>query len=200
MTGVIVDTTDFRVSFGKILALSAKPRTIVQAACRAARTTLQRHFRMRDRMPNKLGGRRTHFWLDIYKSTQLGEVTDRYGILRIGDSRMAQKVYGGPIVAKNVRNLSIPVNPAAHGMRPAVFEREAGVKLFFVKGHNQGLLAHRIGDGYLAELKVDYVLTPRVDQDADPNALPPMQKLETDALTAAAKQLAVEVEATQTKR
>lgn len=184
-----VQSEAFRREFGSILQRTQKPRTILQAACRAGRTVLQRHFRQRDRVPNRLGGRRTHFWGDVLKSTQLGAVTDKAGVILIGDSRFAQKVYGGTIVAKNVRNLSIPVNPEAHGLRPRQFEAEHGVKLFFIKSHSQALLAHRVGEGYLADLQVDYVLKPRVYQQADPDALPGQMAFEGAIVIAAQEQL-----------
>ena len=188
-----VQTEAFRREFGTILARTEKPRTILQAACRAGVTILQRHFRQRERVANRLGGRRTHFWGDVLRSTQVGPVTDRYGILTIADARVPQKVYGGRIVAKNVRHLAIPIAPEAHGLRPRQYELEQGVKLFPLKTHSQLLLAQRIGEGYVAGVKVLYVLKPSVVQQPDPEALPPQRVFEEAVLAAAQDQLAAEL-------
>lgn len=192
-----VQTVAFRREFGTILSRTQKPRAILQAACRAGRTVLTRHFRQRDRVPNRLGGRRTHFWGDVLRSTQIGLVTGRYGTIVIGDSRFAQKLHGGPIVAKNVKHLAIPVNPEAHGLRPRQFEAGKDVKLFFLRSHSQALLAHRVGEGYLAGFQVDYVLKARVFQKADPEALPGQAAFEGAVIAAAKDQLALEVKHAQ---
>ncbi len=164
---------------GKLLG---RPRSIVQAAVRSTRTRLQRHFTERDRTGNIMGGRRTHFWQDIRKSTQVGEVTDRYGFVVIGDPRFAQKLFGGTIVAKEKEALTIPVAPEAYGRRAETLERELGIKLFVVsREFGNGLLAAAFGN----EIKVFYVLKKSVDQDADPEALPPRQELEDAAIDGA---------------
>ena len=61
---------------------------------------LRRHFIEKDSIGNKLGGRRTHFWGDVRKNTQLGAITDREATIAIGESRFAQRLYGGTITAK----------------------------------------------------------------------------------------------------
>ena len=188
-----VQTDAFRREFGSILARAQKPRTIVQAACRAGKATLQRHFRQRDQVANRLGGRRTHFFLDVLRSTQVGTVTDRSGLINIADARFPQKVYGGRIVAKNVRKLAIPIAPEAHGLRPRQYELEHRVKLFPLKTHSQLLLAQRVGEGYLAGVKVLYVLKPSVVQQPDPEALPPQRVFEETVIAAAQDQLAAEL-------
>lgn len=192
MIRVAVQSEAFNRQLGAILRRTSRPRAILQAGCRGGLVCLQRHFRQRDRVPNRLGGRRTHFWLDVLRSTQLGPVTDRSGLIVIGDARFPQKLYGGPITAKNTRNLAIPVNPEAHGLRPRQFETQTGHRLFFMKSHSRALLAHRVGED--RGFQVDYVLKPGVFQPSDPLALPPWDALEAAILSAADAQLALELQ------
>ncbi len=197
MITVHLESGQARNELAEIGRLLGKPRVAMQAAGRGARKLLQGHFRNRDRTANKLGGRRTHFWLDIYKSTQLGPVTDTSVTVTIGDHRFAQKVFGGRIVAKVAKALSIPVDPEAHGRRPEVFERETGLDLVFIKQRNNALLATRV-EGSEA-LRVRYLLVPFVDQAPDPEALPPREQIEQAAVDAAQAQLQAAIRAAQKK-
>ena len=114
--------------------------------------------------------RREHFWLQISRSVQAPVVNSDTSVsISINDPRFAQKVFGGPIVAKRARNLSIPVEKDAYGRTPATYEQETGFKLFLVHGANQLLLARALGDG---RVQIEYLLTPRVNQAPDPTALP----------------------------
>ena len=182
---------------GKMLG---RPRPIIQAAVRGTRTRLQRHFTERESRGNKLGGKRTHFWLDVRKSTQVGEVTDRSGFVVIGDPRFAQKVFGGTIVAKTPwRNgfklLTIPVDPRGYGRRASVAARENNIKLFFMGTASGGVLATKAGAG----IEVIYACVPSVTQQADPEALPDRQELENAAIDAARQYVATTVKNSQPK-
>ncbi len=195
MITIHLESGQTRNQLAEIGRLLGKPRVAMQAAGRGARKLLQGHFRARDRTGNKLGGRRTQFWLDIYKSTSLGQVTDTSVIVTIGDHRFAQKVFGGRIAAKVAKALSIPVDPEAHGRRPEVFERETGLDLVFIKQRNNALLATR-AEGSEA-LRVRYILVPFVDQSPDPEALPPRDQIEKAAVDAAQSQLQAAIRAAQ---
>jgi len=188
-----IDSQQVTSRLEQLHRLAARPRPMVQAATRATRTLLQRHFREKDKTPNKLGGRRTHFWLDIMRSTQMGEVTDNYGIVKIGDTRLSLHVRGGRVTAGKTissktgvptRALSIPVAPEAHGRRPAALEATLGIKLFMVpKDFGTGLLAAASKDG--SNIKVYYILRRSVQIPRDPTALPPGDHLARTAVAAA---------------
>lgn len=193
MTTIQIDSAEFQSRMGDLLRRTRRPRSIVQAMARGGRKVLRAHFRQRDRAGNQLGGKRTHFWLDVYKSTQLGEVTDHSAAVNIGDHRFPQKVYGGTIRPKEAKAISVPVAPEAHGRRPATLEQELGIELFLVpREFGSGLLAATVGD---KRVKVFYVLRQSVEQDADPRALPERRQLEDAALAAADRQLNTELQA-----
>ena len=192
MITVQLQSDDLTGKLTELLRRSRRPRSVLQAAARGVRSRLQRHFRERDKEPNRLGGRRTHFWLDVYKSTQLGQVTESFAIVSIGDHRFAQKLRGGTIRAIQAKALTIPVDPEAHGRRAAVFERETGLKLIFIGQGGKGILATRAAGS--DALQVRYLLVPSVHQDPDPEALPPQGEMESAALEKAAAQVATEIQ------
>ena len=197
MITVRLESSELRNRLQALMRMTERPRSLLQAAARGVRKLLQQHFKMRDQTPNQLGGKRTHFWLDVYKSTQLGEVTDSYAVVGIGDARFGGKLHDNTITpGKGIssktgaptRNLSIPVDPEAYGRRPAVFESETGLKLIPLSiGGRIGALGTSGGVGRL--LVVRYILVKRVFVPRDPNALPADQAMEAAAGDAAQAQL-----------
>jgi hypothetical protein len=198
MIVIHVESGHTRNLLGRLMGIAERPRMLLQAGARAGRRALQRHFTRREQTPNRLGGRRTHFWRDIRESTQVGEVTDNYGLITIGRREFAQKMFGGTIVpGGGKRALTIPVSPDAHGRRARddaggeSFERMTGFKLILIKPrHGGAFLASVRGPG---RLQVEYVLVPRVDQAPDPEALPPRDELESTVAEAAEKALQAQI-------
>lgn len=162
------------------------PRGMLAAVGREGVNRLKGHFRKKDRdEPNKLGGRREHFWLKVSRSVQSPSLSPDGSaiVIVISHPAIAQKVFGGRITAKRTRNLSIPVDPEAYGRFPATFEAETGLQLIFIKQGKNALLATQAGN---AGLRVRYILTPSVNQEPDPTALPPQDQF-VDALVARAE-------------
>lgn len=178
MIGVVISSNGFQVKMRQILGQAKNPRAVMAAAGREGATELRRHFRNKERTePNKLGGKREHFWRQVMQSVSAPVVTSSGHTVTISvtDPRFAQKVFGGTITAKRSRALTIPVVPEAYGRSASVFEHETGVKLFVIgRDFGAGMLAAQIGGA----VKVVYLLRKSVHQDADPNALPPQDQLE----------------------
>lgn len=183
MTRITVLSGKTELEIAEILLLFRSPRVLYMAGTRAARTVLQQHFAAKDKIPNRMGGHRTHFWADIRNSTQVGQVTDTSGEVDIGDRRFAQKLYGGTIVPKQAKALTIPVDKEAYGRRASVFEQETGLKLFLIKsGGEPRMLATAEGIGGGARfITVRYVLKQSVFQAPDPTALPPQEAMDQAA-------------------
>ncbi len=148
-------------------------RPVMAAAGREGANRLRKHFRQKDRTSaNKLSSRRSHLWLEIMRSVQAPvQPSDSRVTISIVHPVIAQKVFGGMITAKRVQNLAIPESEEAYGRAPSVFERETGLKLIFIQANGHAFLASRI-DPNSKFLEVEYILTPSVDQEADPTALP----------------------------
>ena len=153
---------------------------------RAAANVLKEHFRQRNTIPNRLGGARTNFWAGVAAGVQNPTTEGRSVVVEVSHPAIAQKVFGGTIVPRKVKNLAIPVSARSHGRSPRTFAllawlpRKAG--------------AHRDTTGYLVEGEkrtrtrgprkgteavrpkpggaLLYVLRKQVDQAKDPLALP----------------------------
>ena len=160
-----------------LAALLQNPDDLLYVLAREGNNRLRTWFRQRDEdSPNQLGGERTHFWQQMADS-----VSSRRGgagqlVLSITDPRFNQKVFGGTIVPKNKKALTIPVNPAAYGRTASTYEQQTGQKLFVViwKGGKGSIGALCVkSDPSQKFLEVVYLLVGAVHQDADPNALPP---------------------------
>ncbi len=162
------DATPFLIEFGKALK---RPRDLMQVMGRRLSNELRDHFAGRDRDPHKRGWPKQHFWGEIREATGVSEVTDTSATVTVADYRMAHKVKGGPIVAKKAKALTIPLHALAYGKRASVMEAETGVELFQPgkKGEKKGVL---LGE-YQGQIVAFYALRKRVDQPADPRALPP---------------------------
>lgn len=175
MIAIRLTDSGFRPKFGSILKLVKNPRPILAAAGREGANRLKSHFLAKDRTEaNKLApDRRQHFWQQVAHAVQAPVVTaDNTRVdISINHPAIAQKVFGGDIVAKRGKALSIPQSPEAYGRAPAVFEQETGLKLVFISANDHAFLASRRDDDSKF-LQVEYLLTPRVHQDKDPTALP----------------------------
>lgn len=159
----------------EIRAMS-NPRPVMAAAGREAGNRLKKHFLEKERTePNKLGGKRTHFWRAVSKSVSSPTLSPNGRTVRVDVTHpaYAQKVLGGVIRAKRAKALTIPLTPEAYGRSTAVFEKEMGVKLFVLSwDFGSGALAAMIGNS----VKVEYSLRQSVKQDPDPTAMPPQKE------------------------
>lgn len=184
-----VGSNSFNKDFGTVLSRAKNPTGMLKASGRELGNLLKRHFREKDRSnKNKLGGRRQHLWLQIAGSVQNPVQTGFNSVsVSINHPTIGQKVFGGPIIAKRAKNLTIPQTDEAYGRTAATFEHETGRKLIFLKQNDNLLLASKIGQS--SRLQVEYVLTPRVIQRPDPTALPTKQQMEDAVISRGRKYL-----------
>jgi len=180
---VQVNTAGFVRAMKRLTSAVARPRAVMAAAGRAGANELKRHYREKDKTePNKLGGKRTHFWLAVSRAVQAPITSDTESRISINHPAIAQKVRGGPIVPKRAKALTIPVAPEAYGRRASTFEAETGLKLFVFKKDNCAFLAAADGKG----VRVYYVLSQGVNQLPDPTAMPEPRRFQSVILRAAA--------------
>lgn len=187
-----IDRIGFEHDFRAILEKTRRPQAVLAAAGREGANQLREHFLEKDRTDaNKIApDRRQHLWQQIAHAVQ-APVVDEYGnkvTIAINHPIIAQKVFGGPITAKRVRNLSIPESDEAYGRAPSVFERETGLKLIFIQANGHAFLAARV-DPNSKFLQVEYLLTPSVNQKPDATALPDEQELADAVISRAQKVL-----------
>jgi hypothetical protein len=162
---IALDKDEVTPHLRKLLKDAAADGPLGNVLGRAGANVLKKHFREKNKTPNKLGGTRTNFWSRVAESVQSPRVAGGNLVIHVSHPAIAQKVFGGTITAKKAKNISIPIDPKAHGKSPRVFPllqfamTKAGVKLLGLKDGNGGM-------NWL------YVLKPSVDQDPDPTALP----------------------------
>lgn len=176
--------------------LSSELRTgrgLVAALVGRLSDVLIAHFTERNLEPNAKGWRKSGFWGEMASRTSPGEISDTRGEVVIADYRLAQRVHGGTITAKEKGSLAFPIHPLAAGLRAGAggsgdfssFTATTGIKLFRPgkPGAKKNVLAGLV-DG---KLEFFYALAKSVTQAADPNALPSTEKIseamgdETDA-------------------
>ena len=175
---ITIDTT---ATVAAIRAQGRAPGSVNSVVGRAVQNSLRSHFREKDaNEPNRLGGERTHFWLQIARSITQRSTGNSVEVA-ITDPRAAQKFYGGTIKAKRGKYLTIPIDPLAHGRRVSVLARQMGWTIF-----RRGMcLAANTGGG----IRNLYALKESVTQRATPGTLPDAAVLQS-AVARALRQLA----------
>lgn len=167
----------FQAEFQALIGRAKRPRAVLAGVGREAQQGLKRHFRAKDRNePNRLGGKRTHVFLEVSDSVQAPVIESGDTVARVSINHpiIAQKVFGGRIVAKNTKFLTIPITAEAHGRTAETFEHETGQKLFLLaaKGGTFAGLASQYSHGAIV---VQYILKKSVNQKPDPSALPDLK-------------------------
>ncbi len=115
-------------------------------AGRAMAEEYRKHWLIKDqREPNRFvrggsGTRRTHFWRQIAQSLRLVSTKGNSVDLRVGDYRFRQKLYGGPILPKVAKMLTIPVHPFAYARTAAEVELLQGSDLMIRKTRGNRLV------------------------------------------------------------
>lgn len=146
------------------------PRSLLAVIGRAGANRLKKHFRAKDSAePNKMGGRRTHFWNRVASSVFVKPPEAAFVSIGVGHVAIRQKFLGGTITAKRRKFLTIPLVPEAYGRTARTYARETGNKLFrFNSKSGNKFFAERAGGG----LRLVYLLRQSVIQKPAPGVLP----------------------------
>lgn len=112
---------------------------------------MKAHFRKKNATPNKLGGKRTNFWNSIADDTSVTGIREDGATLTVANQEFNIHLFGGKIVPKKAKALTIPLVPEAHGLLARSYERQFGRKLFTIGGKAAGskvpFLFERTGSG-----------------------------------------------------
>lgn len=148
----------------------------VMAGADRVRADMADYYGMKDLdEPNRFyaegsGSRRTHFWGQVQESIRGPSRLSGGGArIEVTDYRIMQKIKGGPIRAKNVRYLTIPIHPEAYARRAGELFSLVG-KLFVVTSKRGNLfLCGKDEDKRLVRY---YLLKEEVNQKPWPGAIP----------------------------
>lgn len=141
---------------------------VQEAAARGAANVVEDHFVARDKVGNKLGGQRTHYWGEARNSVNVtsDENGGRINISKVG---VALHYYGGTVVPTEKKALTIPARAEYHGRRAGEFD------LSFVPAWGAG--GNLIGSLQNEEGEVAYWLVKKTVHAPDASVLPPQDAM-----------------------
>lgn len=155
------------------VAAAIAPERIRPVIGRAASNVFVAHYRMLNRTrPNKLGGKRTNYFLGAARGTSYEVVPDGV-LISTNQIGIRQRYYGGTIRPKKAKYLTIPVHPMAHGKRAGEFG-----KLDLIRGRGGKPIALALpAQGKRGFGTILYRLVQQVNQKPDPSILPTAEQL-----------------------
>lgn len=128
------------------------------------------HLYEKDKTGNRLGGRRTHYYRAAGDSVA-HTVSSTGAVVGVSQVGIRQRLEGGVITPKTAKALTIPVSARAHGKRAREFPDTFILdKSTSGDPDTVGVIVQDLGGGNLDAL---YVLRTRVEQQPDPDVLPP---------------------------
>lgn len=181
----LIITGDAAERIREIAAQLKRPEAMWKELGRVGAITIRAHFAERDSEPNKHDWKKRHIWAEFRAATGNPELAGNGVEITISDARFAMKVYGGTVVPREAKALTIPLVELAYGRRASVFEQEEGVHLFHPKGTNV-LMA--LLPGASAPIPIYYLASSQTIP-ADPHALPPLELLASKCAEQAEKHL-----------
>lgn len=186
MITIKVDQKELEATLREVSKVGGRPRQAMAGGQRTSANFIRARMRDHNWDPVNHFGKRSNFWLQVMRSVQtpIPPSSGTPTLISINDPRFAQKLYGGPIVAKRAKALTIPVSPEAYGRSASVLEQEKGIKLFAISTKGGGGMlvqsvlkkAGKSAGGQTpvrGGLIVHYLLRKSVYQQPDPQALPP---------------------------
>lgn len=150
--------------FLNIIKGSAESRIVRTAIGEGGTDDLRNNFYEKDKVPNQLGGKRTHFYRQAGDSTGY-DLTPEGATVFATKLGIMQRWKGGYIQAKPGGWLTIPIDAEAHGKRAREFTDLEVRGRFLVDSTDKAL----------------YVLKKRVWQDGDPTVVPSNKVLQERA-------------------
>lgn len=164
------------------ISVSAAGRRAFAAIGASMAQYIRDHLVAKDQTPNRLGGRRTHFYAAAAEATHW-DAYPTEAVVSISKDGIRQRYLGGDIRPVNRKFLTVPIHPEAHGRAASEF----GPELRMIAlgggrdGNTGGLLV--MGDG--PDAVALYVLKTLVRQAPDPTVLPTDADLQKEAVSAA---------------
>lgn len=161
---------------------------------------LKAHFIKKNAVPNRMGAPRTNFWQEVADATQVAEVSESGATVAIAEARYRLHLFGGTVVPKKAKALTIPLVIEARGESAASYQLKMGRRLFSIPGRKalfektdaaatesltgatKGRVrgknrVFRVGLAARAGIRPVFALSKKATIKQDPAALPPPQAL-----------------------
>lgn len=180
MATVVIETDSATPAIRRIV-VNASGRRAHAVMAAAVAEQIRRHLVAKDRVPNQLGGRRTHFYSGAAQATHW-YASERMGEVSIAQDGIRQRLLGGTIRPVNARALTIPVHPLGHGRRASEFGGD--LRLVVLDGGRDGRTTGLLVLGTGADAPIIYVLRTEVEQEPDPSVLPTDEAMLGEATSA----------------
>jgi hypothetical protein len=164
------------------LSVAATGRQAFAGMAAAVAESIRQHLVARDQIPNRLGGRRTHFYAAAARST-FWTASNSEGTVHIAKDGFRQRYLGGTIKPVKAKALAIPVSPESHGRTPAEFGSELRLVILGGTAANSNTTALLVL-GNEPTAPVLFILVKQVTQEADPTVLPDPEAMQAEAISA----------------
>jgi hypothetical protein len=187
----------------KVDGILRNPRGLNRVLAERWLDLMKGHFRDKNATPNALGGPRTNFWNGVASDTGVTDVTETGATITVANQPFRLHLYGGTVVPKKAKALTIPLVPEAHGLMARTYQQKFGRKLFTIGGPGKVPFLFERTDGGVPgtkgasrnSIRPVYRLAKRAMIKRDPKALP-----DVDVVRAALTEEAVDFVERQNRR
>lgn len=164
------------------MAQDVTPETVANTIFRGINALFVKHFQdLNASRPNKLGGKRTSYWMEAAKATRTSSEGGTV-VTTVAKVGVRRHLLGGPpitpkgtseITGRAIKFLTIPIHPSAHG-RTVGQLRAQGVNLYPAGG----ALRQQIGDKRSESDPKLYALAKRTKAaQPDPSVIPTVDEI-----------------------
>lgn len=199
MITVRVAKDDVTPSLKKLMRTVRPDGALGKVLGRAASEELRKFYReLNTKRPNKLGGKRSHFYSRVAEAVQQGQPYAGGIKVRISHPHLALRLYGGTITPRKSKSLAVPAHSSAVGYYARIYPgtlafiplRRGNTKGVLVEGEEVTITRGKNKGGKRKRPKpggaLIYVLMGAVKQSKDPSVLPQGSRM-GNALTKAAR-------------
>ncbi len=163
-----------------LAAQLTRPESLLLPVARKGASLLRQHYRqMETTAPNKLGGKRTHWWRQVGDSVNNPFLTSPgQAQIAITQPGASLRLHGGSVRPKERAALAIPIHRESYGIWARDWKNQHPDRpLFRIRGPRGVFLAASFPGS--RRLQVLYVLRGAVQIPPDPRVLPDSQEFES---------------------
>lgn len=197
---VTASAGDVRAFLVNVTGTLTKRRELNEALAIRLRRELKEHFQVKNYEPNKMNAPKSNFWNQVAAATDIAEVTETGATVSVAEKRFNIQLFGGTILPKTAKFLTIPLIAEARGKFASDYEKDNKRRLFTIPGKRALFEQTNEGTGQYApnglkgrvrgknrsfsvslaaktNIRAVYALARKATIKADPTALPRTEDL-----------------------